>query len=147
MTATPRPVLTPRGEEKLYFEHTKKHEIVFQVCDECASVVFYLRTVCPACGSESLRIEKSSGRGVVYSFTTQYRAAHPFFADDVPYTLVLASMEEGFRMLADIVDCEPDDVHVGMAVEAIFDDVSEELTLPRFRPVPGGPTGTTGAER
>ncbi|MBG6238414.1 putative OB-fold protein [Mycetocola sp. CAN_C7] len=128
-----RPTAVLRGEEQLFYDHARKHELVFHRCAECSSPIFYLRTICPGCGSESLSIEQSSGRGIVYSFTTQYRAAHPFFAADLPSTLVLVDMEEGFRMFADLIECDPDDVQVGLSVETVFDDVSDELTLPRFR--------------
>ncbi|WP_165064866.1 Zn-ribbon domain-containing OB-fold protein [Marisediminicola senii] len=137
MTAQ-RPTPTPRGEEAVYFNHAANRELVFQRCSDCDRAVFYLRTLCPGCGSESLEVTVSSGLGTVYSFTTQYRAAHPFFAADVPYTLVLADMEEGFRLFANIVDRAPGDVHIGMPVETIFDPVTDELTLPRFRAATAG---------
>ncbi|MET3767805.1 putative OB-fold protein [Marisediminicola sp. UYEF4] len=133
-TAPARPTAILRGEEQVFYAHARQREVVFQRCGDCARAVFYLRTICPECGSENLSIERSSGLGRVYSFTTQHRAAHPFFQHDVPYTLVLADMEEGFRLFANIVDCDPEQVHVGLAVETVFDDVTDELTLPRFRP-------------
>jgi hypothetical protein len=128
-----RPTAVLRGEEQLFYDHAREHELVFHRCEECSSAVFYLRTICPECGSDSLVIEQSSGRGTIYSFTTQYRAAHPFFSSDLPMTLVLVDMDEGYRMFADLIDCPVDEVQVGRAVETVFDDVSEELTLPRFR--------------
>jgi uncharacterized OB-fold protein len=128
-----RPTAVLRGEEQLFYDHARRHELVFHRCRECSTPIFYLRTICPACGSESLVIEHSSGRGIIYSFTTQYRAAHPFFSADLPTTLVLIDMDEGYRMFADLIDCPVDRVQVGLAVETVFDDVSEELTLPRFR--------------
>lgn len=133
-TTPARPTAILRGEEQVFYAHARQHEIVFQRCGDCARPVFYLRTICPDCGSENLSTERSSGLGRVYSFTTQHRAAHPFFAHDVPYTLVLVDMEEGFRLFANIVGCDPGEVRVGLAVETVFDDVSDELTLPRFRP-------------
>ncbi len=132
MTTAVRPPITPRGEEKVFYDRLREHELVFHRCDGCSSVVFPLRTVCPHCSSESLSIEVSRGAGVVYSFTTQHRAAHPFFADDVPTTLVLVDLDEGFRVFANLTGVE--NVVVGAAVEAWFDDVDAELTLLRFRP-------------
>jgi len=130
--ALPAPVL--RGEERIYFEEARRRRLVHQRCDDCGERIFYLRTVCPSCWSDRLTVCESSGRGVVHTFTTQYRPGHPAFAGKVPYTAVLVDLDEGVRVLADLVDCAPDEVHVGMPVSVVFDEVSEDLTLPRFRP-------------
>ncbi|MBX9472542.1 Zn-ribbon domain-containing OB-fold protein [Microcella sp.] len=135
MSAPTRPPITPRGEEKVFFDRLREHKLVFQRCAGCSHAVFPLRTVCPHCFGESLDLERAAGTGTVYSFTAQARASHPFFAADVPYTLVLVDLDEGVRVFANLVDCPPDDVSVGMPVEAVFDDVEPELTLLRFRPV------------
>lgn len=133
-----KPIPVLHGEERIYFEEARNHRLVYQRCDDCGAAVFYLRTVCPSCTSESLSIVAAAGNGEIYSFTTHYRAANPSFADDVPYTIVLVDMPEGIRVLADLVECPPEQVRVGMAVEVLFDDVTEELTLPRFRPSDSG---------
>jgi uncharacterized OB-fold protein len=132
-----KPVPVVRGEERTYFEEARRHRLVYQSCDECGAAIFYPRAVCPTCLSERLSVAVSRGAGVVYSFTTHYRPGHPSFGDDVPYTVVLVDLAEGVRVLADIVDCAPDEVAVGMPVRVVFDDVTGELTLPRFRPAAG----------
>ncbi len=129
-----KPVPTLRGEERIYFDEARRHRLVHQRCQGCGEAVFYLRTVCPFCSCEDLDVVAAEGRGEVYSFTTQHRAGHPSFAADVPYTIVLVDLPEGVRVLADLVDCPPEEVRVGMQVEVLFDDVTPELTLPRFRP-------------
>lgn len=138
MTAVSKPVPVFRGEERIYFERARQRQLVYQVCDDCGQLIFYLRTVCPACMSMSLTIRESAGRGVVYSYTTQYRPGNPAFADDVPYSIVLVDLDEGVRVLADLVDCEIEDIAIGISVEVLFDDLDEELALPRFRPVTSG---------
>lgn len=130
MTEAVRPAPVPRGEEIVFYDRLRAHELVFQRCAECDRVVFPLRTICPGCGGEQLGLEVSAGRGVVYSFTAQHRAASPFFADHVPYTLALAEMDEGFRVLGSVP--EPDGIAVGGRLEAGFDDVTPELTLLSF---------------
>ena len=131
-----RPPVVARGEEKVYFDHLREHELIFQRCTGCSHAVFPLRTVCPHCQSESLNLERSAGQGTVYSFTTQYRASHPFFTAEVPITLVLVDLDEGVRVFANLIESVPDDARIGMRVEAVFDDVEPELTLVRFRPAP-----------
>lgn len=132
-----KPVPVLRGEERTYFEAAARHRLVYQRCDDCARAIFYPRTVCPTCLSERLSVVDSGGKGVVHSFTTNHRAGHPSFRGDVPYTLVLVDLEEDVRVLADLVGCAPEDVSVGMPVQAVFDDVADDLTVPRFRPADG----------
>ena len=128
-----KPIPTLRGEEKTYFEEAKAGRLVYQRCGGCKAVISYPRVVCPSCMSEDLQFVPSAGRGTIYSHTTLYRAGHPAFADDVPYTIVLVDLDEGARVIADLVDSRPEDVAVGMAVEVLFDPVTEDFTVPRFR--------------
>jgi uncharacterized protein len=136
MAVVNRPPVTPRGEEKIYFERLKLNELVYHSCENCQQVLFPLRQVCTGCASESLILKVSSGRGSVHSFTTQYRASHPFFADSVPFTLLLVDLEEGFRVLANLVDAGESDITIGSPVEAIFDHSEEDLSVLRFRLAP-----------
>jgi uncharacterized protein len=135
MTTTSKPRPTPRGEEAAYFDAAREHRLVFQRCQSCKATANYVRAICPTCGSTDVGIEDSAGRGTVHAFTTQLLPGGPGFADDVPYTLVLVDLDESFRVLADLVDADHDQVRVGTRVEVLFDDVDEELTLPRFRQV------------
>ena len=63
-----------------------------------------------------------------------YRAPHPGFADNLPFVLAIVELEEGPRMMTNIVDCDPESVTIGMDVTVTFDDITEEVTLPKFRP-------------
>jgi uncharacterized OB-fold protein len=76
----------------------------------------------------------ASGRGTVYAYTVARRPTHPAFAARTPYVIAIVELEEGPRMTTNIVDCNPDSVKIGMAVEAAFEDVSPEVTLVVFRP-------------
>lgn len=78
--------------------------------------------------------EDASGRGEVYSFSINYRAPHPGFAEDTPFVLALVTLAEGPRMMTNIVDCDPEAVRIGMAVTVTFDDITEDVTLPKFQP-------------
>jgi hypothetical protein len=80
--------------------------------------------------------EELSGRGTVYTYTIAEQAFHPFFAGRLPYTLIVVDLEEqpGLRFVSELVDCSPDDVEVGMPVEVVWEDVTDEITLPLFKP-------------
>ncbi len=106
-----------RGEEVVFFDALGQGRIVFQVCEACGAAIWYLRTVCPVCMGASLRLEDSAGRGVVHSFTTLDRAGSPGRAEDVPYTVALVDLDEGIRVIGDLVPAARQDV-IGMRVTA-----------------------------
>lgn len=76
---------------------------------------------------------RSSGRGTVYTWTVVERALHPAFVNATPIAPVVVEMEEGVRLLSTLVDCAPADLAIGMPVEVVFEAVTPEVTLPRFR--------------
>ena len=94
--------------------------------------VFIPEPFCTECQSEELEWVESSGRGVVYSMTTVYRPQRPEF--EVPYTVAIVELEEGWHMLTNLVDCPPEEIRVGLPVEVTFRRMSDEVTLPLFRP-------------
>jgi hypothetical protein len=89
--------------------------------------------MCAQCGSWEWEWAKSSGRGKLHTWTVVTFPMHPAFEDEVPYAVVLIEMEEGPRIVSRIVDVAPEDLRAGMPVEVLFEVVTEEVTLPRFR--------------
>jgi len=75
-----------------------------------------------------------SGRGSIFTWAVMHQVYHPGFADAVPYAVVVVELEEGARLVSNLVDCPTSDIRAGMPVEAMFDDVTAEATLPKFRP-------------
>jgi uncharacterized OB-fold protein len=78
---------------------------------------------------------RCSGRGTVYTFTVTHQNHAPGFREALPYVLACVELEEGVQMLTNVVGCAPDDVRIGMPVEVEFEDVTDEIAIPRFRPV------------
>ena len=76
-----------------------------------------------------------SGRGKVFSFVTFHRVYRPAFAEDVPYVVALVQLDEGPRLLTNILDISPDDVRCEMPVEVVFDDYDADISIPKFKPV------------
>ena len=93
--------------------------------------------MCAECGSLRWEWSRSSGRGSVFTWTVVVRAMHPAFGEDVPLAPAVIEMEEGVRLLSQVEDCRPEDLEIGMPVEVVFDDVTAEITLPKFRRVGG----------
>jgi len=75
-----------------------------------------------------------SGRGEIYTFTVTHQNQAPGFREALPYVLAYVTLEEGVQMLTNIVDCPPDEVRIGMPVEVTFEDVTDDIAIPRFRP-------------
>jgi len=130
----PLPNITAHGRE--FWEGTKRHELLIQECKDCGTKVFYPKIFCPQCGSSNLGWIKASGKGSVYSYSSSLgKNAPSAFLGDVPYTIAIIRLEEGVQLMSTIVECSPEDVKCDMDVEVVFDDVTEEITLPRFKPV------------
>jgi hypothetical protein len=121
-------------ESKGFWEACRRHELYVQRCGACGLLRHYPRALCPTCLSDQIEWVKSSGRGTVYTFTVTYQNQAPGFREELPYVLAYVQLEEGVRLLTNIVGCPADDVRIGMPVEVVFDDVTSEVTLPKFRP-------------
>jgi uncharacterized protein len=130
---TPTPI--PDLDSAAYWEAAHRHEFLLQRCGSCERFRFYPRSHCPYCFSASFEWQRASGRGTIYSFTIIHRAPSPGFADKVPYVLALIDLLEGVRMMTNIIECEPNDVAIGMPVEVVFEDLNDTISLPQFRPV------------
>jgi hypothetical protein len=129
--AKPLPVL--EGLTKQFYAWCKQGELRFQRCKDCSAWRHVPREMCPACGSWSWEWVRSSGRGTVFTWTTAARPLHPAFKDCAPYAPVVVEMEEGVRLLSEMVDIAPDALVIGMPVEVTFDAVTDEVTLPKFK--------------
>ena len=129
-----KPVPVPTAESQEYWAGCKRHELLIQRCRSCGRFQFYPRAVCTGCLSQDLEWAKASGRGTVYSYSVVYRAPSKAFAADAPYATAIVELEEGVRMMSNVVGCPPEEVRIGMPVEVVFEDVSDEIALPKFRP-------------
>ena len=130
----PRPLPLTDLDNQEWWSGLRRHELLMQECADCGELTFPPQAMCPACRSFNKGWCRSSGRGKVYSWVVVHRPSHPYFADKVPYAVVLVEMEEGFRVVGGI-DLPHDQLRDGLPVEADFEDVSEEFSLLRFRVV------------
>jgi uncharacterized OB-fold protein len=130
-----KPIPHVDEESKGYWEACRRHELVLQRCGACNTLRYYPRAVCTECMSSEVRWERMSGRGTVYTFTATYQNQSPGFRDELPYVLAYVTLDEGVQMLTNIVGCPADQVKIGMPVEVTFEDVNEQIAIPRFKPV------------
>lgn len=128
-----RPLPEPTPETSYYWESAREGRLVIQQCRSCSERQFYPRTLCHKCGSTDLEWIESAGRGTVYTFTVTHRPAGPAFEPLVPYVCAVIELEEGVRMLSNIIDCDPKEVRIGQEVTVDFLKVTDEISLPVFR--------------
>jgi uncharacterized OB-fold protein len=131
--ARPIPRVTP--ELAPFFEAARRGQLVVQKCESCGTLRFPPHPLCSRCLSAEASWKPVSGRGEVYSFNVMHQVYHPAFAPEIPYAVVLIKLEEGAKMLSNLVGIKPSEIKCGMPVEVVFERLSDEVTLPKFRPV------------
>jgi uncharacterized OB-fold protein len=118
-----------------FYDFLRKRELRFQRCADCGTWRHLPRDLCAKCSSPRWEWAKSSGRGKLFSWTTVAQPALPQFAAYVPYTAVIVEMDEGVRLVSWLTGVAPQDVALGMPLEVVFEDVTPDVTLHRFRRV------------
>lgn len=129
-----KPLPMPDMDSKEFWDGCHRHELLIQRCDNCHSYRFPPEVICPVCFSTASKWTKASGKGIVYTFTVVRRATGPDWEADVPYTIAFIQLDEGVRMVSNVVGCKPEEIKIGMKVEVTFDDVTETQSLPKFKP-------------
>ena len=132
-TTYKRPLPRRRGMAGEFYDYCKKHELRFQHCTNCSTWRHVPRDMCAKCGSFAWEWAKSSGKGKLFSWTTAMQPMLPQFADLVPYSPVVIEMDEGVRLVSWLTNVPPEELRLGLPVEVVFDDVTPEVTLPKFR--------------
>ena len=129
------PIPKPTPETLPFWEAAKRHTLLIQRCDDCATHYFYPRPLCPACLSRRVRWVEASGRGRLHTFAINHRPPRNFPVA-APFVIGIVELEEGARMMSHIVDVEADPaaIRCEMPLEVVFEDITEEITLPKFRP-------------
>ena len=132
--SVPRPL--PEGERDLapFFAAAKGHRLVVQRCTGCGALRFPPRELCSGCLSTEATWVPVSGRGEIYSFNVMHQVYHPGFAAEVPYAVVLVKLAEGPKMISNVVGIDAHAVRIGMPVRVVFEQLSDEVTLPKFTP-------------
>jgi hypothetical protein len=128
-------ILVPLPETKPYWTAARRHELTLPFCRACSAFHFYPRAACPHCLSGDLEWRRVSGRGRLHTFTIVYRGPKDFPLG-TPYVLAMVELDEGPRLMTNLVGVKPDPaaVRIGMPVEVEFMDVHDEIALPHFRP-------------
>ena len=126
----PRPALTQ--DNAFWFEGARQHRLLIQRCKQCGTLRHPPRPMCSECRSYEWDVVDASGRGSVYSFVVNHYPHVPAF--DYPLAVGLIELEEGTRLVADVIGVEPSEIQVGMPVEVEWVDHDPDLSLPAFKP-------------
>lgn len=132
MTEYAKPLPTLTGENRPFWDACRSGSLQLQRCG-CGHFRYPISIVCPRCLAAQFEWTPVSGRGTVFSYIVFHQAYHPAFKPDLPYNVALVQLEEGPRMYSNVVGTPNDQVRIGDAVEVVFDAVTPEITIPRFR--------------
>lgn len=117
-----------------YWDAAKAGKLLIARCRACGRVHHYPRPFCPHCWSEDVEPVQASGRGTLYTYSTVFmNDLHPF-KERLPYVAAMVELDEGPRLMTNLVDCDPEDLTVGMAVEVDFRPLTDDVDAIVFRP-------------
>lgn len=129
---TPAPYVSP--ETRAFWSAAKEGRLVLPFCTACDTALWYPKVFCSACGSLAVEWRAASGMATVYSFSQVHRGEGAY-RDVDSFVLALVDLDEGPRVLTNIVDVDPQMIEIGQRVEAVFHSASDDAALLRFAPV------------
>lgn len=127
----PQPIAN--ADSKPYWDGAREHKLLIRKCKACDTLHFMPRHLCPECWSDQLEWVQSKGTGSVYSFSIIRRAPLPAFAARTPYVTALIELDEGPRMVANIVGEDALSVQIGDKVDVVFEDRGDGALIPQFK--------------
>ncbi|HEX7736304.1 MAG TPA: OB-fold domain-containing protein [Ktedonobacteraceae bacterium] len=141
-SAYKRPLPVPNEASQPFFAGAREHRLMIQRCSACGAFMWPVHTRCINCLGSDIGWVQASGQGTLYSFVLMHQVFHPGFASEVPYNIAEVDLAEGLRIISNIADCSNDQLRIGMPLEVTFEVLTDEITLPRFKPV-SQPESTT----
>lgn len=132
-------------EHRQFWDGARERRLMVQRCAACSKVYLYPRPFCPSCWSHDVFWEQASGTGTLYTWSVVRSNEMPPFKERLPYVAGLVQLDEGPRLMTNIVECSPEDLRIDQPVEVVWQEDAEAgsaaglegpLVLPLFRPVP-----------
>ena len=128
-----KPLPTLTEENRPFWDGAREGFLRMQECQKCSHIRFPISHVCPECLSYEFEWKNLSGRGEVFAYIVYHKLYNKAFSKDIPYNVALVQLEEGPRMYSNVVGCSNDSVKVGDKLVAVFESVTSEITIPKFR--------------
>ena len=124
----------PDLETQPFWDACREGRLLLRRCRACGAISSYPRPFCPRCWSDDVDWFDATGRGALYTWSVVRRNDLPPFRDRVPYVVAVVELDEGPRMMTDLVDVAVEDVAIGMPVEVTFRPETDDIVVPVFRP-------------
>jgi uncharacterized OB-fold protein len=118
-----------------FWAAAKEQRLAAQKCGDCGKVFFPPGACCPSCMSQNLTWQPLSGHGTIESWTVFHQLYYKGFADELPYNVAVIRLDEGISLMSNVTGIANGKLRAGMKVEAWFDAATDEITIPKFRPV------------
>lgn len=129
-----KPLPKVNSDTKPFWDGCRNHVLTFQRCNACSHIMWPSSIICPQCHSRDSQWTAADGHGTVYTYAVYHVSYHTGFAGELPYVVAIVKLDEGPHLLTNIIGCRPEEVKCGMGVTVSWDDVTPEVTLPKFRP-------------
>jgi uncharacterized OB-fold protein len=130
-----KPVPRPSPETIPFWEAARAHRLLLPLCNHCGRFWFPPTQRCAHCLSADFVWRQARGTGHIYSFVVYHRVYHPGFEGAVPYVVAIVELDEGPRLITNIVGMSPDEVRCDMRVEVVFDESESGVAIPKFSPL------------
>ena len=130
-----KPLPIPSPESRPYWDGLRERKLLMPHCDACGSFWFPPSLLCTHCNSSKWTWVAVSGRGRIFSYVVYHRVYHPGFANEVPYTVAVIELDEGPRMISNVIGIAPEKIACDMRVEVAYQPITETITLPKFKPI------------
>lgn len=130
-----KPLPIPTAWSRPFWDAAKEHRLVLRKCSACGNIDHPPYLYCTACQADEHEWIEASGKGTLYAYAVNYFGVPFPFWDDMPYVLAMVDLQEGPRMISNIVQCDIEKLENGMELEVVFEDVTDEISLPKWKPV------------
>ena len=130
-----KPIPIPDEASQPFFDGAKEQRLMIQRCTTCGAVMWPYKSRCDNCLRPTVTWEQASGKGTLYSFVLMHQIYHPGFAAEAPYVIAQVDLAEGLRILSTVVGCSHANLQIGMPLEVTFEAITDEVTLPKFKPM------------
>ena len=135
MTTSQFPLPVPNLDNQEFWDKCREHRLVLRRCRDCNIFNHPPKPNCPECASANLEWVESEGKGKVYTFVITRQPVNPAFVARIPWAVVDVELDEGVHMISNLIGCDPEEIEIGMDVTVVFEEVNDEITLPKFKRV------------
>ena len=136
-----KPVPQQQPWSRPFWDAAREGRLVCKTCVDCGHVDHPPYLYCTACGSDRAEWRPARGTATLLAYAVNAYGVPAAFMEDLPYVLAVVLLPEGPRMISNVVDCDPQSLRNGMALEVVFREGAPGVVLPKWRPARGGPNG------